>query len=217
MHILVGKACQYHGGVNPTHSLTLRHNGSAELRLRSYGPEPDVVWQSSPELVLENALLMIALHVCELPQLKAQAARFDKLKHHDESDLVGCNESQKLRALHKRCRKLFPTRCKLVITVCDQSAARGQLPILKGYPMEVEVCTPEFQRLWNMWSKADDKMETLGDIYHGVLEVLPPPPTGELDTGDDLGGYVIRKAHHMKRRKALRRPPEKKPKRRKKK
>lgn len=212
MHILIGTACQYHGGINPTHTLTFRENGRAVLRLHAIAPDPergdsqpDIHWITSPEQIVENALLMIGLHVCDIPQLKEAALRFRKLKPAPENDLSACAGSKKLRALHQLCRKLFPPRCKLVITVCDQSSARKQLSVLKDYPMEVEVCTPEFQRLWNVWSKEDDKMEVLGNFYTGSLSEPPPPPPRNQDEVDDLSAFVIRRAHSAKRRDALRR------------
>ncbi len=209
MHILIGRACQFHGGVNPTHALTLRENGRAELHLRAIAQDaPDIHWITAPEQIVENALLMVALHVCGIPELKELAAHFRKLKPAPEHDLSGAGASKKLRPLHRLCRKLFPARCKLVITVCDQSSARQQLPVLKDYPMEVEVCTPEFQRLWNSWSKEDDKMETLGTFYKGVMGEPPPPPASKEEDGDDLRALVIRRAHGAKRRDAVRRVPQ---------
>ena len=214
MYILVGGGCQYHGGIRPTHMLTFRENGREMLFLRDLTrdprngePQPDVVWITSRDRIMENALLLIALHVCDLPQLKDEAARFAGLRPTPEIDLSGCGDSQELGALHELCRQLFPPRCKLVITVCDQSAAREHLVVLRNYSMEVEVCTPEFQRLWNMWSNAEDKMETLGDFYQGVLADPPPPLTGKAGDAADLGPMVIRRAHRSKRRKALRPPP----------
>ena len=70
--------------------------------------------------------------------------------------------------------------------------------------MEVEVCTPEFQRLWNMWSNADDKMETLGDFYQGVLADLPSPGAVKAAEDGSLGSSAVRRAHRVKRRKAVR-------------
>ena len=211
MYILVGQGCQYHGGIKPTHMLTFRENGREVLFLRdltrdpSNGePQPDVVWITSRDRIVENALLLIALHVCDLPLLKDEAARFAGLRPTPEIDLSGCGDSGQLGALHELCRELFPPRCKLVITVCDQSAAREQLSVLRNYPMEVEVCTPEFQRLWNMWSNADDKMETLGDFYQGVLADLPSPGAVKAAEDGSLGSSAVRRAHRVKRRKAVR-------------
>ena len=211
MNILVGHGCQYHGGIRPTHMLTFRENSREMLFLRdlrrdtrSGEAQPDVVWITSRDRIVENALLLIALHVCDLPQLKGEAVRFVGLRPTPEIDLSRCGDSQELGALHELCRELFPPRCKLVITVCDQSAAREQLSVLRNYPMEVEVCTPEFQRLWNMWSNADDKMETLGDFYHGVLADLPQPLTGKASEDGSPSDLVVRRAHRVKRRKAVR-------------
>ena len=211
MYILVGSGCQYHGGIRPTHMLTFRENGREVLYLRDLRRDlsdgelqPDVVWITSRDRIVENALLLIALHVCDLPQLKFQAARFAGLKPRPEIDLSRYGDSKPLGALHELCRQLFPPRCKLVITVCDQSAAREQLSVLRNYPMEVEVCTPEFQRLWNMWSNADDKMETLGDFYQWVLADLPSPEAVKAAEDGSLGSSAVRRAHRVKRRKAVR-------------
>ena len=63
--ILVGTPDLYHGGIIPTHYLFLSENDRPAWILEDKSGSQNVVWVPTIEDILEDALLMIAVHVCK--------------------------------------------------------------------------------------------------------------------------------------------------------
>lgn len=167
--ILVGGSSQYHGGIIPSHVLYLSENSRPAWILMSHeisseGPLDTrrVIWIPTVERMLEDALVMISLHVVRDPRvLDAAAACFDR----PEGDRLELYDDAKadLEGLYEAARSVegFP---KLVISTFAGSTIAQQLPILQEYSMDVEVCPCGYRREWSQWQN-----KTIED---GSLELL---------------------------------------------
>ena len=111
--------------------------------------------------MLDDALLMIALHVVEDPKIVNAALSYNmeilgrEFNVHD-----GLTEEQQ-QHLYSMCREMenWP---KLIISVFKGSYIKRFLPILKAYPMDMEICQVTYSRLYSSWAQ---------DTYEdGVLE-----------------------------------------------
>ena len=162
--ILVGRSHPYDGGIIPSHYLFLSENGrSAWILLpqnisifregRFRERRRGIVWIPTPENMLEDALLMIAIHVCRNQEVIDIAKRFypeiDRL-----SRLELCSEIERsgLEQLYQKCREVvaFP---KLAVSVFSSSSIQSKLSVLEKYNMEVEVCVLVYNRWYSCMAK----------------------------------------------------------------
>lgn len=169
--IAVGQAGRYHGGIYPTHTLWLSENSRPAWILEPTGwdlgggtlaPEAEesdawttepVCWvPGGPEHILEDGLLLIAVHVLRAePVLEFVRERLPALEEirvpfKDKPVELDAMPKNLLAKLRRRCAQL-DLHYKLVVTVLEGSSIRGQLPVLDRYPMEVEVCTVSYSRV----------------------------------------------------------------------
>lgn len=164
--ILVGQPDMYHGGIYPTHVVSLYENSRPGWRLqptgRDLGGSPvdntgegrilsirEVVWvPSGPEHILEDALLLVAIHVLWGADRAAPAVDdlgVPELLDEDFVDLtkIPTEALQELRGFVAA----IDVDYKLVIAILEGSSVLAQLPVLERYPMQVEVCTVSYSRL----------------------------------------------------------------------
>lgn len=156
-HILIGYAHQNQGGIIPTHSLFLSENSRPAWVLDKLGfsgdkkPSQGFVWTPTLENILEDAILMIAIYVLKDEEITALAKSFCKKPLSKSLELYEDFEPGQLKQLYKMCRQLkaFPM---LVVSVLQQSTIEKQLPIIKKYTMDVEVCRSTFVRFFSAWT-----------------------------------------------------------------
>ena len=172
-HILIGKSHPYHYCIMPTHVLTLHENSRPLLVLRPYSvtlperlpagvaPPGEVHWVPTGKHMFEDALLMVAVHALQVPEVVKPAATLRRMHEANFMDLSELEDSKKLKLLHSRCRAHFPPRSKLAITLFHDSTFFGHVKLLKSYPMLVELCTPVFDRFWHTF---DENMQTKGTL-----------------------------------------------------
>jgi hypothetical protein len=151
--ILVGSPHFYHDGINPTHYIYLSENSRPAWVLvnqnvfdeKQLSPSK-ITWIPTVEHMLEDALLMIAVHICKdrkiIEYAKGFNATIEKSRLEVHSDL---KEAQR-EHLYAKCRAItdFP---KVIISVFEGSTIETQLPVLDQYKMDVEVCRVSYSRL----------------------------------------------------------------------
>ena len=165
--ILIGSSHQNHGGIQPTHYLSLSENSRPAWILvpeNIFGPgnekNPRITWIPTIENMLEDALLMIAINV-----LKDEGV-IDLAKEHFKRDIHGPLalyediDQAALKNLYQECRKL-KNRYKIVLTVLEGSSIRNQLKVLNDYGIDMEVCTPLYFRTYSAWT---DEVITRGSL-----------------------------------------------------
>lgn len=153
-HALVGTADAHHGGVLPSHQLLLWEN---DWPLYMLIPVPMtegqviVRWVPTLEHMLEDGLLLLAIHVLGSPALlelagmsEARGRAGKTLEVYDRWDKATHAE------LLAACRKLdgFP---KLVLTLLQGCFLNKQIDVLKDYRMDVEICCPVYARDSSAW------------------------------------------------------------------
>lgn len=153
--ILVGQGHPYHDGIEPSHRLYLSENSRPSWILvpENWGGGLEgskVTWVPTVENSLEDALLMIGIHVVKDPELVALASQFIRSKENNWVVVYEDVDPENLFHLYRRCRELANT-FKLVITIMRGSLLETQLKVLEDYQMDVEVCRPEFVRLYSQW------------------------------------------------------------------
>ena len=171
--ILIGNSHPYHYCIRPTHVLTLHENSRPLLVLRPYpvtmperlpdgvAPPGEVHWVPTLKHMFEDALLMVAVHALKVPEVVKPAATFQQMHTATFLDLSDLEDSKKLKLLHARCRAHFPPRSKLAISLFHDSSFFGHVKVLKSYPMQVELCTPVFERCWHTFDEAMMEKGTL--------------------------------------------------------
>lgn len=187
--ILIGTSDTNRYCIRPTHVLTLHERSCPLLVLRPYPvtmPERlrdgvalpgEVHWVPTLKHIFENALLMVAVHALKVPQVVKPAATFRRMHEANSLDLSDFENSKKLKLLHARCRTHFPPRTKLAISLFHDSSFFGHVKVLKAYPMQVELCTPVFDRFWHTF---DETMVEKGTLDIPTFNERDPETDGEL-------------------------------------
>lgn len=154
--ILVGGSHRNHGGIIPTHVLFLSENSRPAWILASqqiYADDPvdtqRIIWIPTVERMLEDAIVMIAMHVVRDPGvIDAASACFEN----PESKRLELYADAKagIDGLYEAARAIsgFP---KLIVSTFAGSTINRQLPVLREYSMDVEVCPSAYRREWSEW------------------------------------------------------------------
>lgn len=158
--ILVGQSHQNHGGIVPSHTVFLSENSRpAWILMPLRFPEAHagrksgtIVWMPTIEHMLEDALLMIAVHVLHEPAIVAQtqaaAGKNDITRLELSTDITPAERE----GLYEQCRALaYPLA--LVLTTLQGSTIRPQVSILKSYTIDVDVCQPVYSRHYSAWAQ----------------------------------------------------------------
>jgi hypothetical protein len=155
--ILVGRSHPNHGGINPTHYLFLSENSRPVWTLveeniyRDRSTYTRRVLISTVENMLEDGLLQVGLHVVKDPELVLRAQRFPSLLNESNAEMYRDVDPESREQLYELCRRI-ESRYKIVLSVFEGSTIMKQLPVLRKYSMDVEVCTPQFIREYSSWT-----------------------------------------------------------------
>ncbi|NLZ48018.1 MAG: hypothetical protein GX895_04385 [Clostridiales bacterium] len=155
--ILVGHPNKLGNGMLPTHCLLLAQGSKPVWILKSLDILENekeklstIRWVPTEENLLEDALLLISVNVLKDKKL------IDNITNHIKnisSPLIDLNTEialDNLKELHHINRSL-QYDYKLVITCFTGSALNLNLESIKEYSMDVEICTPSYNRYYNPW------------------------------------------------------------------
>ncbi|MGG5252241.1 hypothetical protein ACQYAD_01690 [Neobacillus sp. SM06] len=165
--ILVGKKHSYDGGIiNITHQLYLSENDRPAWVLTPVRTEMEkstqqkIVWIPTLKNMLEDALVMIGLYVLKDEPLRTLANQFFQNPKKLFIELYKEIPSEDLQKLYEQARKIESAH-KIIVSVFHGSSILSQLPILKNYQNDVEVCTSVFSKEFSLWTR---KFEEIGDL-----------------------------------------------------
>jgi hypothetical protein len=163
---------RFHDGLRPTHLVWLRENDVPGLTLIEVNHEiyegPDtprpaeVEWAirpvrwlgSRPDQLIQDAMLMICLHVFKTPEMVEEAAEIAPELLKAEWLAVYKTDQDALVELHEICMDAeLPG--KLAVTVLGGSSLEGQLPLLAEYWIQMEVCTVTYSHTWGGFGGPD--------------------------------------------------------------
>ncbi len=156
--ILVGRAHQNHGGINPSHYLFLSENSRPAWVLvpqnifteSRENESKKITWIPTLEYMLEDALLMIGLYVLEDEKLCDLAEKYFKDFKAKRVALYDDIREEDRKHLYQECRKL-DYDFKIVITTFDSK--RFNFKFLEEYSMDLSICTPDYRRWYSVWDK----------------------------------------------------------------
>lgn len=156
--ILIGSGHPNHDGIGPSHYLFLSENSrpawllvEQNVFMSSKKRDAKIVWIPTVESMLEDAFLMIAVHVLKDQGIVEVIKSFNKAALSDRLEMYDSLEEAERKLLYEKCRMItrFP---KLILSVFTGSTLMGQLGVIKKYDMDIEVCTPAYVRLFSPWS-----------------------------------------------------------------
>lgn len=162
--ILVGSPHPNHDGINPTHYLFLSENDRPAwvlvdqniFREEQFG-HSKITWIPTVENMLEDALLMIAIHVCKNHEIIEHAKVFSTKIQTDWIEMYSDLEESQRKQLYQECRAItdFP---KVIVSAFRGSTIEKHLSLLEQYKMDVEVCRVSYSRLYSSWTN-DTRIE----------------------------------------------------------
>ncbi|MEW6265018.1 MAG: hypothetical protein AB1641_18235 [Thermodesulfobacteriota bacterium] len=149
--MLVGHGRADRGGIEPTHYLFLAENGRRAWIL---APEnisggeakfKKIIWLPTEEDLLEDGLLMIAIHVLNDQEVMAAAGRCFRNPDLTALQLLKQVPPAARQQLYSLCQGVkFHT--KIVLTIFEGSGLIPQLPRLAKYSVDVDVCRPKYSQ-----------------------------------------------------------------------
>lgn len=162
--ILVGSPHPNHDGINPTHFLFLSENDRPAWVLVGQNIFQEerssfhkITWIPTVENMLEDALLMIAIHVCKNREIIEQAKGFSAKIQTDRIEMYSDLKESQRKQLYQEARQItdFP---KVIVSVFRGSTIEKHLSLLEQYKMDVEVCRISYSRLYSSWTN-DTRVE----------------------------------------------------------
>lgn len=163
--ILIGSTHMYHGGIIPTHYMFLSQNSRPAWILVNQNIIEDknisntkIVWIPTVENMLEDAFLMIAVHINKNSKILELAKSFYSNIESNRIELYECFKESQREELYKNCRQIkdYPD---LIIT-CFHSISNNDLDVIKKYKMDVMVCDKKYSRSHSVWSNETEAEET---------------------------------------------------------
>lgn len=163
--ILVGDPHPFDDGIIPSHFIFLKENNQPSWSLvkanvfqgnKNYDVS-EIVWKPTKENMLEDALLMVAIHVLKNKEIVKIAKDFSNRIDSQMMELYTDLNKEQRDLLYKKCRELseFP---KIILSIFRSSTLEEQITVLEQYKMEVEVCIPVYSRL-NYRAKENSRIE----------------------------------------------------------
>ncbi len=153
--ILIGDPHPFDDGIIPSHYLFLSENSQPSWKLVKTNiyqvnndKFPKIGWRPTVENMLEDGLLMVAIHIVKNKEIIKIAKDFSGKIESQYLELYSDLNDKQRDILYQKSRELsvFP---KLIISVFRSSTIEKQLAVLEKYKMEVEVCTPTYSRLYS--------------------------------------------------------------------
>jgi hypothetical protein len=153
--ILIGSSHTYHGGIQPFGALYLSENSRSAWILAwnrsSMGlnePFREIVWVTNPEYMIEEALIMILVHLLEHKKFYSHVETNIPKLLENWVDLTKDIKPRELQLLYNRLKEVddFP---KLVVSILEGSSLRSQWENFKQYNMELELLLLRYIRSYN--------------------------------------------------------------------
>lgn len=170
--ILAGTSHPNHGGIVPSHYIFLYENSRpawilttqnvfAGLRYRKASQgDRRITWMPTPEHMLEDGLLMVALYVQRDEKLRSLAAVRVRGFEQDRIELYSATKPEDRQALYQACRQIR-FKPKIVLSIFDGSTLRRQVSVLEHYDVDAEVCISSYVRAYSWWTH---KVEVKGSL-----------------------------------------------------
>jgi len=163
-HMLVGRQHPHHGGIIPTHYVMLSENDRPVWSIvpeSLYGGRQGRIVRhiipSNEQHILKDGLLSI-VHLLwrdehlqqiqnQVPKLSKGTVELGRVPDDVREDMYRISMASK--------------GGKIILSVFEGSSITSQLPDIKDYAMDIEVCTLQYARLYSEWTQ---KTVAIGDL-----------------------------------------------------
>lgn len=154
--MLIGQGQQHGGGFEPTHYAFLSENGRAAWILKpenqaetgQAGPAKKIVWIPADDNILNDGLLMVAVHVVKDKGVIAGARGSFRNPDLADYQLLPQVHPTARENLYNMCKRL-DYRFKIVLTVLSGSSLMSELSVLEDYALDVDVCVTRYSRRYS--------------------------------------------------------------------
>ena len=157
-HILAGSAHPNDGGLTTRYTLTLSEGSRPAWLLetnRRSRTDPmrreRIVWIPSVENMLEDALLMIAVHLVASEPVRTLFSKFSNKINEERLEMYDDLTNEQREQLYELCREIknYP---KLVLCIFEGASISRQISVMEKYQMECEVLMPVYTRTYSRWA-----------------------------------------------------------------
>lgn len=151
---LIGSPHPYSGGIIPDYRIYLSENSRPALVLKKESEGSSLkTWVPTLERTLEDALLMISAYVLQdeeiLKGFEGLLEKKDFIELYEDLKVEKINE---LYNINKKVIKKYGN-LKVIISIFEDSLIRSQIPVLKDYQVELEVCVPVYSAFFSPMEK----------------------------------------------------------------
>ncbi len=173
---LIGGSHMYHGGIGPTHYIFLSENSRpawimtreniSEVRIRvRNAPAPNIktIWIPTVKDMLEDLFLMVAVKIKrdkEIVDFIKENIGI-KILHNRRLCMYDSFTDSQREELYKMCQKQSDEFPKIILSVFKSSTIYRQLPVIKKYKMEIEICPSVYVRGFDVWNR---EIREIGDF-----------------------------------------------------
>ena len=157
--ILVGSSHPNDHGIIPSNYLFLSEGDrlawilvGANILQENEKEFSKIVWLPSLNNMLEDAILMVAIHILKNEEIVNMAREFTSNISSKVFEIHSELNDENRDLLYQKCKELseFP---KIIISIFSSSSLEKHLIVLEKYKMEVEVCNPSYSRLYSRWNQ----------------------------------------------------------------
>jgi hypothetical protein len=158
-HILAGHAHPNDGGLATLHQLTLSEGDRPAWLLQTGRPSKSdprrrerIIWIPTVENMLDDALLMIAVHVIESEPVRTLFGQFSDKLDAERIEMYDDLTHEQRQRLYALCREItnYP---KLILCIFEGSSLCSLVGVMEKYQMECEVLVPVYTRTYSRWAK----------------------------------------------------------------
>jgi hypothetical protein len=163
--ILIGNPHSNDGGLRAIDKIEVSEGGRPALTLSVRGRGEDrmmwhtFTWIPSLEHAMDDAILMIAIHVMKIPEILKLVNQINPAL---TGRRVGVYEDISIEdraRLYRACRELEDLP-KIIVTIYRGSFLKQSVSNLKHYKMDAEICVSVFCREYSNWTQ---KVHVYGD------------------------------------------------------
>lgn len=157
--MLIGNSHTDNDGIVPTHSLFLSENSRPalilfQLNLDNIEDKDNIIWIPTINNLMEDILLMVSINILKDEKLGKEFGALVKSKKAGTIELAQVDPDA-LKNMYKLNKKYLDSHnnFKIALSVFDGSTLERQLPRLKDYSMDIEVCKTSYLRQYSPWKE----------------------------------------------------------------
>jgi hypothetical protein len=156
--ILIGNPHRNDGGLRAIDKIEVSEGGRPALNLSVRGSGEDrmmrrtFTWIPSLEHAMDDAILMIAIHVMKVPEILELVNQINPGLTGSRVEIYEDISSEDRERLYRACQELEGLP-KIIATIYRGSLLKRSASNLKHYKMDAEICVSVFCREYSHWTQ----------------------------------------------------------------